>query len=180
MHVESCCARAYHREQRRHAIPIALAASPCPTARDFVPWRFLVAGRFSALSVSSSRRPKTCTQHTGGFKGPRAVDETGLPMHVDNQTVFKERIYRDKGDPKLLHDEMTMIDNALTRPWTVDKKYVLNPNPRPDWPEYYTNETNAQIKIGKENYFLSWDGLLMPTKKDQAPPDLRYFNQTRK
>jgi hypothetical protein len=101
-------------------------------------------------------------------------------MHVDNQTIFKERIYRDKADPKILHDEMTMIDNALTRPWTVDKKYVLNPNPRPDWPEYYTNETNAQIKIGKENYFLSWDGLLMPTKKDQAPPDLRYFNQTRK
>src|SRR5437867_11092769 len=61
MHVVSCCARAYHREQRRHAIPIALAASHCPTARDFVPWRFLVAGRFSAWAVSSSRRPKTCT-----------------------------------------------------------------------------------------------------------------------
>ena len=61
MHVIWCCARAYHREQRRHAIPIALAASQCPTARDFVPWRFLVAGRFSARSVSSSRRPKTCT-----------------------------------------------------------------------------------------------------------------------
>src|SRR5712691_8759654 len=61
MHLVWCCARAYHREQRRHAIPIALAASHCPTARDFVPWRFLVAGRFSAWSVSSSRRPKTCT-----------------------------------------------------------------------------------------------------------------------
>src|SRR5258708_8615694 len=62
MHVVRCCARAYHREQRRHAIPIALAASHCPTARDFVPWRFLVAGRFSAWSVLSSRRPKTCTE----------------------------------------------------------------------------------------------------------------------
>ena len=114
---------------------------------------------------------------TRGFKGPRAVDETGLPMHEDNQTIFKERIYRDKADPKILHDEMTMIDNALTRPWTVDKKYVLNPDPRPNWPEYYTNETNGQIKIGKENYFLSWDGHLMPTKKGQAPPDLQYFKQ---
>jgi hypothetical protein len=27
-----------------------------------------------------------------------------------------------------------------------------------------------------EDYFLSADGLLMPTKKDQPPPDLRYFN----
>ena len=67
MHVIWCCARAYHREQRRHAIPIALAASQCPTARDFVPWRFLVAGRFSAWSVSSSRRPKTCTMHNCGL-----------------------------------------------------------------------------------------------------------------
>jgi hypothetical protein len=36
---------------------------------------------------------------------------------------------------------------------------------------------NLQIVIGKENYFLSSDGLLMPAKKDQAPPDLRYFKQ---
>jgi hypothetical protein len=62
MHVVWCCAYAYHREQRRQAILIAFAASQCPTARDFVPWRFLVAGRFSVWSVSSSRRPKTCTR----------------------------------------------------------------------------------------------------------------------
>ena len=36
-------------------------------------------------------------------------------------------------------------------------------------------ENTHQIVIGKENYFLSADGLLMPAKKDQAPPDLRYF-----
>jgi hypothetical protein len=36
---------------------------------------------------------------TRGFKGPRAYDETGLPLHVDNQSVFKERFYRDKADP---------------------------------------------------------------------------------
>jgi hypothetical protein len=117
---------------------------------------------------------------TRGFKGPRAVDEAGLPMHEDNQTIFIERIYRDKADPKILHDEMTMIDNALTRPWTVDKKYVLNPEPQPDWPEYYTNEVNAQIKLGNENYFISADGHLMPTRKGQTPPDLKYFDQTRR
>jgi hypothetical protein len=27
---------------------------------------------------------------------------------------------------------------------------------------------------------LSADGYLMPAKKGQAPPDLRYFNQSRK
>jgi hypothetical protein len=121
-------------------------------------------GRYGVLEVE-----------TRGFKGPRAYDEAGLPLHFDNQSIFKERIYRDMNNPNILHDEMTTIDHALTRPWTVDKKYVRNANPRPVWPEYYITEYNAQIGIGKENYFLSADGLLMPAKKDQAPPDLRYF-----
>jgi len=30
-------------------------------SRDFVPWRFLDAGRPSASMVSAFRRPKTCT-----------------------------------------------------------------------------------------------------------------------
>jgi hypothetical protein len=38
----------------------------------------------------------------------------------------------------------------------------------------------VNIVIGKENYFLGADGLLMPAKKDQPPPDLRYFRQTSK
>jgi hypothetical protein len=126
-------------------------------------------GRYDVLEVE-----------TRGFKGPRAYDEAGLPLHIDNQSIFKERIYRDKADPSILHDEMTTIDNALTRPWTVDKRYVHNPDARADWPEYYITENNAQVVIGNENYFLSADGLLMPAKKDQAPPDLRYFQPARK
>ena len=39
---------------------------------------------------------------------------------------------------------------------------------------------NNQVVIGEENYFCSGDGLLMPTKNDQAPPDLRYFEQSQK
>jgi hypothetical protein len=42
------------------------------------------------------------------------------------------------------------------------------------------NENNVNIVIGNENYFLSAEGLLMPAKKDQAPPDLRYFGRTQK
>jgi hypothetical protein len=121
-------------------------------------------GRYDLLEVE-----------TRGFKGPRAYDETGLPLHFDNESVFKERIWRDKADPNILHDEITTYDHALTRPWTVDKKYVRNPDPLADWPEYYIAEGNGQIMIDKENYFLSGEGLLMPAKKNQAPPDLRYF-----
>jgi hypothetical protein len=48
---------------------------------------------------------------------------------------------------------------------------------RADWTESYCTENNAQIVIGKENYFLNADGFLMPAKKDQPPLDLRYFKQ---
>ena len=96
------------------------------------------------------------------------------------KSVFKERIYLDKNDPNILHDEITVIDHALTRPWTVDKKYVRNPNPRPSWIEHICAENNAQIKIGDEHYYLGADGRLMPTRKDQPPPDLTYFNSSQK
>jgi hypothetical protein len=38
-------------------------------------------------------------------------------------------------------------------------------------------EGNAHVGIGKEIYYLSGDGLLMPAVKDQPPPDLRYFKK---
>jgi len=112
---------------------------------------------------------------TRGFKGPRIYDIRGIPLHYDNESVFKERIYLDKANPNLMHDEITVTDHALTRPWTVDKRYVRNGDRHPDWPESICPEYNANIVIGKENYWLSADGFLMPSKKDQAPPDLRYF-----
>jgi hypothetical protein len=34
--------------------------------------------------------------------------------------------------------------------------------------------------VGKESYYVSGDGFLMPVKKGQQPPDLRYFRQTGK
>jgi hypothetical protein len=111
----------------------------------------------------------------GPFKGHRAYDATGLPLHFDNKSVFMERIHLDKADPNLLHDEITVIDHALTRPWTVDKKYVRRPDPHPDWDEAYCAEDTALVTIGKDMYYLSGDGMLMPARKGQRPPDLRYF-----
>jgi hypothetical protein len=127
-------------------------------------------GRYDVLEVETR----------GPFKGRRAYDATGLPLHFDNQSIFKERIHLDKADPNLLHDETTVIDHALTRPWTVDKKYVRHPGPHPDWDEAYCNEGTALVTIGKDLYYLSGDGKLMPARKDQPPPDLRYFNQGQK
>lgn len=126
-------------------------------------------GRFDTLEVETR----------GPFKGPRVYDATGLPLHEDNQSTFKERIFLDKSDPNLIHDIITVFDHALTRPWTVDKTYRRNSNPHPSWEQTFCTEGNNQVVIGKEEYYLSGDGMLMPTRNDQPPPDLRYFNVKR-
>jgi hypothetical protein len=115
---------------------------------------------------------------TRGMKGPRTFDGSGIPMHEDNATVVKERIYIDKGNPNLLRDEVTTIDNALSRPWTVTRSFERKSNPV--WDEYVCAEENRQVQIGKENYTVSDDGYLQPTRKDQPAPDLRYFNPIRR
>jgi hypothetical protein len=125
-------------------------------------------GRFNVLEVE-----------TRFFRGPRALDPSGMPTHTDNQSIVKERIFFDQQDPKLLHDQITLIDNAYTRPWTVLKSYRRDPSPYPVWQEYYCSGDQELIKIGKETYYRGGDGGLMPTRKDQPPPDLKYFKATR-
>jgi hypothetical protein len=114
------------------------------------------------------------------IKGPRTLDGL-LPTHADNQTVVKERLYIDKANPNVLRNEITLIDHAYTRPWSIVRNYPRYKSPGPTgWPEEVCAEAQVWISLGKEDYFLSSDGYLMPTKKDQAPPDLRYFKPTGK
>ena len=44
-----------------------------------------------------------------------------------------------------------------------------------EWAEYNCYENNEHVIVGNEAYLISADGLLMPTRKDQPPPDARYF-----
>ena len=111
------------------------------------------------------------------FKGPRAFDASGLPLAFDNQSVFKERFFVDKTNPDIMHVLTTVIDNALTRPWTSDRQYMRVGEKVVQWPETWCQEGNHNIVIGKENYLLRSDGLLMPTKRNQEPPDLSHFKQ---
>jgi hypothetical protein len=126
-------------------------------------------GRFNLLEVE-----------TRGFKGLRTLDSTGLPLHEDNQSIIKERIYSDTADRDILHDEITVIDHAFTHPWTVMKDYRRSKEARPHWRDSACVEENQHVRIGNDSYMLSADGLLMPAKKDQPPPDPRYFTQPRK
>jgi hypothetical protein len=61
---------------------------------------------------------------------------------------------------------------ASTRP---HKKAVRTKSARPVWYSEVCEENNSLLRIGNEAYVLSADGYLMPSKKDQAPPDLRSF-----
>jgi hypothetical protein len=126
-------------------------------------------GRFDILQVE--------TRH---LKGPRTIDPTGMPTHSDNQSVIRERIFLSKEQPGILHDEVTLIDNAFTRPWTVFKTYRRDPSVYPLWQDQNCPAVTAMIKIGKELYYKGAEGELMPTRKDQAAPDLRYFRQSQK
>ena len=121
-------------------------------------------GRYDVLEVE-----------TRGLKGPRLYEASGIPLAKDNQTVVRERMFLDKTNANVLHDEITVFDHALIHPWVVTRSYRRDRNPV--WIEHFCTENNQYVFIGKDSYFLSSDGKLMPTKKDQPPPDLRYFDK---
>jgi hypothetical protein len=121
-------------------------------------------GRYQALEIE-----------TRGMKGPRALDVNGLPLHRDNQTIVRERIFLDNANRDLLHDQITVIDHAYTRPWTVMRDYRREADPV--WVENNCAAGNHYVLIGNETYFISADGHLMPTKKNQPSPALRYFDR---
>jgi len=132
------------------------------------------------LDADGKGRYDTLVVETRGLKGPRSYDSSGLPFHQDGQTVVKERISLDKANRDVLTNEITVIDHALTRPWTVTRSYRRSKNPQPVWVEYVCSEDNHHVVIGKENYVLNSEGYLMPVRKGQPAPDLKYFDEAPK
>ena len=140
--------------------------------------RFLGYSIGKWLDADGDGRYDTLTIETRGLKGPRVYDATGIPLHADNETIIQERIYLDKANANLLHDDITTIDHALTRPWVVNKVYRRAVTDKPIWWDHSVcGEGNAHVGIGKEVYYLNGDGLLMHAMKDRPPPDLRYFKK---
>src|SRR6202040_376616 len=66
------------------------------------------------LDTHNYRRFDTLEVETRNFKGPRTVEFSGIPLHDDNETVVKERLYLDKTDKDMMHNEITIIDHAFT------------------------------------------------------------------
>jgi hypothetical protein len=119
-------------------------------------------GRYDVLEVE-----------TRFVKGPHSYDGSGLPLHADNEASFKEHLYLDPTNPDILHAEITTYDHALTRPWTITRSYQRTRNPI--WFQNNCVDDNQHVQVGKEDYLVGGDGLLMPVRKGQAPPDLRHF-----
>ena len=126
------------------------------------------SGRFDTLAVE-----------TRFLRGPRTWDQSGMPTASDDEGVITERIHLDPANPDIIRNEMTTTDNSLTRPWSTTKSYRRNTR-NVVWAEDSCSEGNPHVVIGKEVYFRGPDGMLMPVKKNQQPPDLKYFDQTRK
>ena len=104
-----------------------------------------------------------CWSKPGMCAIARTWDQSGVPMADDDEGVIKERLFLDESNPAILHNEMTTIDNSLTRPWTVLKNYRRAPKVR--WAENNCIESQAWITIGKEVYYLSGDG----TRRNSLP-----------
>jgi hypothetical protein len=124
-------------------------------------------GKYDALEVE-----------TRSIKMPHTYDATGIPFHEDGEGVIKERIYLDKADANTIHVDITSIDHALTQPWTATKTYRRDPKAKePFWHSAVCAADNSLVRIGEDAFYMSPDGFIMPIKKNQAPPDLRYFKQ---
>jgi hypothetical protein len=155
--------------RRIHTDDAAMPASEMPAFQGYAIGRWIDEhdGRYGALEIE-----------TQNFKGPRVMDSSGLPLARDNQTVVKERVYLDRNDNDVLHDDITTTDHAFTRPWTVTKTYRRSHDPR--WAEYNCQPPAGSVFIGAQEYRLSPDSRLAPSFPGQAPPDLRYFKPAQK
>ena len=114
----------------------------------------------------------------GPFKGPRAYDASGLPLAFDNESTFKERIFRRQEEPEhpARHDHRvrSRLDAALDRRQDIPAQHQeiskLEPGKLP---------RGQQLGHHRQGIlYAQHDGYLMPTRKGQQPPDARYFPKT--
>jgi hypothetical protein len=121
-------------------------------------------GRFDTLLIE-----------TRAIRGPHTYDASGIPFHKDGEATVTEKVYADKADPNILHDEITTSDHALKQPWMVTRSYRRSAEAQPEWPEAACSRDTSHVLVGTEYYGVSPEGLLMPAVRGQKRPDLKYF-----
>ena len=163
------------------AVTYMLLESTSPIRRIFTDgrgWPAEFNPGFAGLSLGKwveGSGGATLEIETRFLKGRRIVEATGIPMAEDGKGIIKERLWLDAKDPDLMHNEITIIDNAFTRPWTVERQYRREHDPI--WEEYNCMEDNRWVVLGGYVYLLDEDGYLMPSAKDEPPPDPKLFEK---
>jgi hypothetical protein len=137
------------------ALPAVLQPFPAASKAKSPGWA-------SGTWAQASRRPFSRTGEECDGQLTRYKRRTNDPL----PTVFKERIFLDKSNPSILHNEITTTDNSLTPPRTVMKNYKRETK-NITWEENNCVEGNTYITINKQVYFLAADSNLMPSRKDQ-------------
>jgi hypothetical protein len=118
-------------------------------------------GRFGTLEIE-----------TRNCKGPASHGAERTSSARAQSDHRQERIYPNKANKDLMVNEITVIGQAFTRPWTLTTHCQHIPNDR--WYEANCAENNNHFIISKEDYFMSGDSL-MPAARHRALPDWRYF-----
>jgi hypothetical protein len=109
------------------------------------------------------------------MKGLRLMENSGIPLAADGETVVKERLDLDKADPDIMHNEITAIDHAFAHPWMVSRFYKRVHDARPQ--EDNCAEENRLVVIGGRTYVTDAESYLMPIQKDEPPPDPQLFRK---
>jgi hypothetical protein len=146
--------------------------SPAPNSRTVT-----VACRSTTVNSLSGLTPPRwsatacfCASTPRLLRPCRVTDTSGA--------LWQEYIHSNRHDPEVLRNEITTIDHALTRPWTLTRGYRHEREAA--WFEHPCERAYSQhLFIGRENYFFSAGGRLMPARKGQPAPDLRYLDQPR-
>jgi hypothetical protein len=123
----------------------------------------------------ADERNATLEIQTRGLKGLRLMDNSGIPLAADGDTVVTEKLSLDKADPDIMHNEIATDDHAFTHPWTVSRFYKRARDARPQ--EDNCAEENRLIVIGGRTYFTDPEGYLMPIQKDEPPPAPELFQK---
>ena len=77
-------------------------------------------------------------------------------------------MHLDQAKPDILYDDITVDDDALTRPWSVRRTYRRERHPV--WLETICGEVEPQVKIGAEDYSSP---MTVPDAHPQGPAAAR-------
>ncbi len=118
-------------------------------------WPDFVETSFSGYSIGrwtdadADGRFQTLEVETRHLKGPRIFDPSGIPLHEDNKSIVKERIYLDKENPEPAaqrtdHDRQCP-DAAL------DRHQALSPRAQPDLDRAHLRR-EQRLSLHREGY----------------------------